>query len=453
LQAGCGDAQDGSMALPETRFARNGDIHLAFQAVGSGPIDLLLIDTWVHHVEAVWEFPDFARLLRRLGSFGRLIHFDRRGTGLSDPVPLDRLPDLETQVEDVVAVLDAAGSNEAAVIGLNDGTLFAMLLAVAHPERCASLVLFTPTAAHTHAGGMPMEQVDAVLEQIRSDAEEGRSGVEILAPSRAQDERFSQQLARLQRNSVAPGAMAHYYRQTMEADIRDVVPQIGTRTLLLNRSGNRIVSAELTRDVASLIPDSRFVELPGTDHLAFSEGVDALADEIEEFLTGSRTGADPDRVLTTLLFTDIVDSTTLAAEMGDRRWRDVLDQHHVLVRAELDRFKGREVSTTGDGFFAVFDGPARAVRCSSAIVAALSALDLRIRAGIHTGEVEVRGEDLGGLTVHIGARIASLAPVDGVLVSSTVKDLLAGSDIGFEDAGEHELKGVPGRWRLYLVAT
>ena len=240
----------GSWCLPETRFARNGDIHLAYQTVGSGPLDLLLIDTWVHHVEAVWDFPDLARFLRRIGSFGRLIHFDRRGTGLSDPVPLDRLPDLETQVEDAIAVLDAAGSNEAAVIGLNDGTLIAMLLAVAYPQRCGSLVLFTPTAAHTHAGGMPMEEIDAVLEQIRSDAEEGRSGVEILAPSRAHDERFSQQLARLQRNSVRPGAMAHYYRQTMQADIRDVVPRIRTRTLLLNRSGNRIVAAELTRDVA-----------------------------------------------------------------------------------------------------------------------------------------------------------------------------------------------------------
>ena len=281
------------MGPPETRFARNGDIHLAYQTVGSGPLDLLLIDTWVHHVEAVWDFPDFARFLRRIGSFGRLIHFDRRGTGLSDPVPLDRLPDLETQVEDAIAVLEAAGSNEAAVIGLNDGTLIAMLLAVAYPQRCGSLVLFTPTAAHTHAGGMPMEEIDAVLEQIRSDAEEGRSGVEILAPSRAQDERFSQQLARLQRNSVRPGAMAHYYRQTMQADIRDVVPRIRTRTLLLNRSGNRIVSAELTRDVASLIPDSTFVELPGTDHLAFSEGIDALTDEIEEFLTGVRTAPTP----------------------------------------------------------------------------------------------------------------------------------------------------------------
>ncbi len=435
----------------DTRFARNGDIHLAYQAVGSGSLDLLLIDTWVHHVEAVWDFPDFARFLRRLGSFGRLIHFDRRGTGLSDPVPLDRLPDLDTQVEDAVAVLDATGSREAAVIGLNDGTIVATLLAVAHPERCRSLVLFTPTTGHTHAAGMPMDEIDAVVEQIASDSTEGRSGVEILAPSRAGDERFSERLSRLQRNSVRPGAMGHYYRQTMEANIGDVLPRIRVPTLLLNRSGNRIVSAELTREVAPLIPDAKLVELPGTDHLAFSEGIDALVDEIEEFLTGTRTGADPDRVLTTLLFTDIVDSTRLAAEMGDRRWRDVLDQHHALARAELERFNGREVSTLGDGFFATFDGPARAVRCASAIVASVPALGLQIRAGIHTGEVEVRGEDLGGLTVHIGARIAALAPGGDVLVSSTVKDLLAGSGIEFHEAGEHELKGVPGRWRLYTA--
>jgi class 3 adenylate cyclase len=438
--------------LPETRFARNDDIHIAYQVVGSGPLDLLLVDTWVHHVEAVWDLPDLARFLRRLASFGRLIHFDRRGTGLSDPVPLDRLPDLETQVDDAVAVLDAAGSTESAVIGLNDGTLVSMLLAVAHPQRCRSLVLFTPTTGHTHAAGMPMEEIDAVLEQIRSDAESGRSGVEILAPSRAQDERFSLQLARLQRNSVRPGAMGHYYRQTMEADIRDVVPQIRVPTLLLNRSGNRIVAADLTRDVASLIPDAKLVVLPGTDHLVFSEDIDAVLDEIEEFLTGARSGADPDRVLTTLLFTDIVDSTTIAAEMGDRRWRDVLDQHHAFVRVELDRFKGREVATTGDGFFAVFDSPAQAVRCASGIRDAVSSLGLDIRAGIHTGEVEVRGEDLGGLTVHIGARIAALAAGGEVLVSSTVKDLLAGSSFGFEDAGEHELKGVPGQWRVHRVA-
>jgi class 3 adenylate cyclase len=300
---------------------------------------------------------------------------------------------------------------------------------------------------------MPMEVIDAVLEQIRSDAEEGRSGVEMLAPSRAGDERFSQQLARLQRNSVRPGAMAHYYRQTMEADIRDVLPTIQTPALLLNRSDNRIVAVELTRDASSLIPGSKLVELPGTDHLAFSEGIDALLDEIEEFITGSRTGADPDRVLTTLLFTDIVGSTTLAAEIGDRRWRDVLDQHHELVRVELERFKGREVATTGDGFFAVFDGPAQAVRCASAIMETVSSLDLRLHAGIHTGEVEVRGEDLGGLTVHIGARIAALAAAGEVLVSSTVKDLLAGSSFRMEDRGDHELKGVPDRWRVYRVVV
>ncbi|MEO8291691.1 MAG: adenylate/guanylate cyclase domain-containing protein [Actinomycetota bacterium] len=439
------------MDTPETRFARNGDIHLAYQTVGSGPLDLLLVDTWVHHVEAVWDFPDFARFLRRLASFGRLIHFDRRGTGLSDPVPLDRLPDLETQVDDVVAVLDAVGSSEAAVLGLNDGTLVAMMLAVHHPERCRSLVLFAPTAAHTHAAGMPKEEVDAVIEQMTLGAEEGQSGVEFLAPSRAHDQRFSRQLARLQRYSVRPGAMGHYYRQTMQADIRDLVSQIAIPTLLLNRTENRIVTAEFTRAVASLIPDAKLVELPGTDALAFAEGIDPLVDEIEEFLTGTRTGADPDRVLTTLLFTDIVDSTTLAAEMGDRRWRDVLDQHHALVRVELDRFKGREVATTGDGFFAVFDGPAQAVRCASGIVDMVSSLGLEIRAGIHTGEVEVRHDDLGGLAVHIGARIAALAPAGGVLVSSTVKDLLAGSGLGFQDAGEHELKGVPDSWRLYRV--
>jgi class 3 adenylate cyclase len=438
---------------PETQFALNDDVHIAYQVVGSGPTDLLLVDTWVHHVEAVWDFPDFARFLRRLGSFGRLIHLDRRGTGLSDPVPLDRLPDLETQVDDAVAVLDAAGSSEAAVIGLNDGTLVAMLLAVAHPERCRSLVLFTPTAAHTHAAGMPMEEIDAVLDQITSDSEAGRSGVEILAPSRAEDERFAQHLARFQRYSVRAGAMRHYYRQTMQADIRDVLPRIRIPTLVLNRSGNRIVGEQLTRDVASLIHDAKLVVLPGTDHLVFSEDIDAVLGEIEEFLTGARTGADPDRVLTTLLFTDIVNSTTLAAEMGDRRWRDLLDQHHTLVRAELVRYNGREVATTGDGFFAVFGAPAQAVRCASAIMDALSSLGLDIRAGVHTGEVEVRGEDMGGLTVHIGARIAALAADGDVLVSSTVRDVLAGSGIEFEDGGEHQLKGVPGAWRVYRVAN
>ena len=434
---------------PRTRFARNGDVHLAYQTVGSGSLDILLIDTWVHHVEAVWDFPDFARFLRRLSSFGRLIHFDRRGTGLSDPVSLDKLPDFQTQMEDVVAVLDAAGSQSTAIIGTADGTLVAMLLAASHPERCRSLVLFAPTAKHEQAAGLTMDRIEEALQEITDAVED--SGVYILAPSRVEDEGFDRNLLRFQRNSVRQGAMAHYFRQSMLADISDVPPKITTPTLVLNRTGNRIVSMELSKEVASMIPSAKLVELPGEDHLVFSQDVDRITDEIEEFLTGVRTGSDPDRVLTTLLFTDIVDSTTRAAEMGDRRWRDLLDQHHDLVRAELDRFGGREITTTGDGFFARFDSPAQAVRCALSATDGITSLGVQIRAGVHTGEVEVRGADLGGLAVHIGARVAAAAQPGEVLVSSTVKDLLAGSGVAFEDRGEHELKGVPGVWHLFAA--
>jgi class 3 adenylate cyclase len=434
---------------PRTQFARNGDVHLAYQTVGTGSLDILLVDTWVHHVEAVWDFPDFARFLRRLSSFGRLIHFDRRGTGLSDPVPLDKLPDFQTQMEDVVAVLDAAGSQNTAVFGTNDGTLVAMLLAAAHPERCRSLVLFAPTAKHQQAAGMPIEAIEEALEEMTAAVDD--SGVHILAPSRVGDKPFDRQLRRFQRNSVRQGAMAHYFRQSMLSDISDVPPRITTPTLVLNRTDNRIVAMELSREVASMIPSAKLVELPGEDHLVFSQDVDRITDEIEEFLTGVRTGSDPDRVLTTLLFTDIVDSTARAAEMGDRRWRDLLDQHHDLVRAELDRFGGREITTTGDGFFARFDSPAQAVRCALSATDGITSLGVQIRAGVHTGEVEVRGADLGGLAVHIGARVAAAAQPGEVLVSSTVKDLLAGSGVPFEDRGEHELKGVPGEWRLFAA--
>jgi class 3 adenylate cyclase len=368
-------------------------------------------------------------------------------------VPLAQLPDLQTQVGDAVAVLKAAGSDGAAVIGLNDGTIVAVLLAAAHPELCRSLALFTLTSAHTLAAGMPMASIDEVIQLIEASAVTDDSGVELLAPSRVDDEGFDRQLARLQRFSVRPGAFGHYYRQTMEADVAGVLPLIRTPTLVLNRTGNRIVPVEQSRVAAAAIQGARFVELPGTDHLAFSEGIDSLLDEVEEFLTGARTGADPDRMLTTLLFTDIVNSTTLAAQLGDRRWRDVLDQHHELGRGELARFGGREVATTGDGFFAAFDRPIAAVRCALAMVEAMPSLRLQIRAGVHTGEVEVRGADLGGLAVHIAARVAALAGAGEVLVSSTVKDLLAGSGVGFDDRSEHELKGVPGTWRLFVARS
>ncbi|MDP8957454.1 MAG: adenylate/guanylate cyclase domain-containing protein [Actinomycetota bacterium] len=436
---------------PQTQFTRNGDVHIAFQTVGAGPLDILMVDTWVHHVEAVWDFPDFARFLRRLSSFGRLIHFDRRGTGLSDPVPLDKLPDVETQVEDALAVLDAADAQQPAVIGLHDGALLATILAANHPERCRSLVLFPAVAKHHLAAGMPMEVIDQVLEEMTHNQATGRSGVEILAPSRANDERFSQNLSRLQRYSVRPGAIAHFFRQTMLSDVGNVLPAIRVPTLILNRTGNPIVAMELSREAASQIPLAKLVELPGTDHLAYSQDIDAVLDEIEEFLTGARTGADPDRILATLLFTDIVDSTTRAAQIGDRRWRDLLDQHHRVVRGQLERFRGREIGTAGDGFFATFNGPGQAVRCALAITQAVSSLGLEVRAGVHTGEVEVHGSDLGGLAVHIAARISGLARGSEVLVSTTVKDLLAGSSIYFEERGDHELKGVPGAWRLFAA--
>ena len=433
----------------ETRFAKIGDVHIAYQVVGDGPIDILFVDTWVHHVEAVWDFPEFARLLRRLASFGRLIHFDRRGTGLSDPVPLDRLPDFDTQVEDVIAVLDAAGSERPAIVGTNDGTLVAILLAAAHPERCDSLVLFAPTAKHELEGGPSVESVDAVVKMITEASDD--SGLEWLAPSRIEDEAFDRRLLKLQRNSVRRGAMGHYYRQTMESDVREVIPRLACPTLVLNRSRNRVVPMEHSRDVAASIAGAKLVELPGEDHLMFSQDIDRIADELEEFLTGTRTGKDPDRVLTTLLFTDIVDSTNRAAEWGDRRWRDLLDQHHALVRAQVERYGGREVATTGDGFFASFASPTQAVRCALAVSEAVDALGVRIRAGVHTGEVEVRGGDLGGLAVHIAARVMSAAEPGEVMVSSTVKDLLAGTDVAFEDRGDHELKGVPGHWHLFGV--
>lgn len=350
-------------------------------------------------------------------------------------------------------MLDAVGSPEAAVLGLNDGTLVAMLLAAAQPERCRSLVLFAGTAKHQQAAGMPIEAIDEAIEEIVEHASTGESGVYILAPSRVNDERFSQQLSRLQRYSVRPGAIGHYYRQSMEADVRDVLPTIRVPTLVLNRIGNRIVSADLSREVASLIPDAKNVELPGTDHLAFSEDIDALLDEIEEFLTGARTRPDPDRVLATILFTDIVDSTRHAAEIGDRRWKDLLEQHHRLVRAELERYGGREVLTAGDGFLATFDSPRRAIECARAAGQEIRSIGLEIRSGVHTGEIELSGEDIRGMAVHIGARIAARAEGGEVLASSTVKDLLAGSTFTFEDRGEHELKGVPGAWRLFAISA
>jgi class 3 adenylate cyclase len=440
---------------PQTRFVRNGDVHLAYQIVGTGPIDLLFIDTWVHHVDLVWDIPDFARLLRRLSSFARLIQFDRRGTGLSDPVPVDALPDLETQVDDVIAVLDAAESERPAVLGVSDGNFVAMLLAATHPDRCRALALYAPAAmqlaAPDHPIGFTLEFVEETIQLMTDGLLQGGGGLEWLAPSRVGDERFEAQLARLQRSALRPGAIGHYYRQSMLSDIRPILPTIQAPTLVIHRTEDRIMPVALGREVADLIPGAKFVELPGTDALPFSGDTDRIVEEVEEFLTGAHTGAEFERILATLVFTDIVDSTSVAARVGDRAWRDLLDQHNELVRGELDRFKGREIATTGDGFLATFDGPGKAVRCGLSITGAAATLGIRVRAGVHTGEVDVREADIGGLAVHIAARVAALAAPGEVLVSSTVKDLLVGSGIEFEGRGEHALKGVPETWRLFAA--
>jgi class 3 adenylate cyclase len=442
--------------MPTTSYAKNGDVHLAYQVMGEGPLDLVVIESWVQHVELFWELSELARQRRRLSNIGRLIIFDRRGTGLSDPVPLDRMPDLETQVADVCAVMDAAGSAQAAIIGFSDGGQLAILLAASRPERCRALVLFNAAARLTATPDYPWgSSEEELLEVVHRQEQSWVTGdfdtLSWMVPSQVGNPRFEEQFVRLSRAAVSPGAVAHYYRQSVLTDVRALLTMIQAPTLVLQREHGLICPTDFGHYLASHIDNAKYVELSGSDHLWFTENADEVVGEIEEFLTGGRALTDPDRKLATVLFTDIVGSTARAAELGDRRWRVLLDRHDSIVRKELDRFGGHEVDTAGDGFLVTFDGPGRAIRCARAIGDGLMAIGLEVRAGVHTGEVEVRGEQIGGLAVHIGARVASTAGAGEIVVSSTVKDLLAGSGLTFNDRGEHELKGVPGTWHLYGV--
>jgi pimeloyl-ACP methyl ester carboxylesterase len=442
--------------LPTTKYAKNGDVHLAYQVLGDGPLDVVLIESWVHHVEAFWEIPELAHQRRRLAAIGRMIIFDRRGTGLSDPVPLDDLPDLETQVADICAVMDAAGSEQAAIIGLAEGGPLALLLAASFPERCRALVLFNTAARLSATSDYPWgPPEDVLLEIVRLQAQSWAAGdadhMALLAPSRLGDPRFNDQLVRLGRGAVSPGAVAHYFRQSVLTDVRELLAVIQAPTLVLQRAHDQIAPPALGQHLAAHIPNARYVELDGADHLWFTENADEVVGEIEEFLTGTRASPDPDRKLATVLFTDIVDSTARAASLGDTRWRALLDEHDTVMRRDLARFGGHEVDTTGDGFLATFDGPGRAIRCARALRDDLDRIGLAVRVGVHTGEVEVRGEQIGGLAVHIGARVAATGGGGDIVVSSTVKDLVAGSGLTFADRGEHELKGVPGSWRLFAA--
>jgi pimeloyl-ACP methyl ester carboxylesterase len=438
----------------ETRYARSGDVNIAYQIVGDGPLDLVFVSGWVSNLDLMWAEPSYARFLRRLASFSRLILFDKRGTGLSDRVPDADLPTLEARMDDVRAVLDAAGAERAALLGHSEGGPMCLLFAATYPERTIALALIGTYARRLIADDYPFgaapEAYEAFLREI-ADGWGGPVGLEVRAPSLVDDERFRTWWADYLRMSASPGAALALTRMNGQIDVRPVLGAIGVPTLVVHRTGDRSLPVEGARFLAERIRGARLVELPGEDHLPFVGDPDEILDEIEEFLTGIRPLREPDRVLATVLFTDIVGSTTRAAELGDRRWRDLLEAHHSLVRRQLERWRGREVDTAGDGFLATFDGPARAIRCACAIRDTVAGLDLEIRAGLHCGEVELVGDDVAGIAVHTGARVAALARANEVLVSSTVRDLVAGSDIGFEERGEHELKGVPGSWRLYAV--
>ena len=438
---------------PETRYARSGDVNIAYQVVGRGPLDLVLVPGWVSNLDVFWEEPSLARLLARLASFSRLILFDKRGTGLSDRV--GDLPSLEVRMDDVRAVMDAVGSERAALFGYSEGGAMCILFAATYPERAAAVIMGGSFARRTVAPDYPWgptaEEHLAFADQIEREWG-GPVGIEVRSPSLVHDERYRRWWARWLRASASPAAAAALVRMNMEIDIRHVLPAVRVPTLLLHSVNDRTIPVGASRYMAAQIPGAKLVELQGIDHVPWGCDAEQIADEIEEFLTGARRGAEPDRVLATVLFTDIVDASERATRLGDRRWHDLLDSHHALIRRELGRFRGREIDTAGDGFLATFDGPARAVRCACAVSEAVRALGLEIRAGLHTGECELMGDKLGGIAVHIGARVAAQAGGGEVLVSSTVRDLVAGSGLAFEDRGLQRLKGIPGEWRLYAVA-
>jgi class 3 adenylate cyclase len=440
---------------PETRYAKSEDVHVAYQIVGDGHVDVILVPGWVSHVEYQWEHAAFARSLRRIASFARLILFDKRGTGLSDRVADIALPTLEQRMDDVRAVMDAVQSERAFLYGMSEGGPMALLFAATYPERVSGLITYAAYARRSWAPDYPHGLTPEAQQWFLDDVAENWGGetgdAAIRAPSIREDEQTRRWLTTYSRLAASPGAALALLRMNFQIDVRDVLPAIRVPTLILHRVGDQRISIENGRYLAERIPGARLVELPGNDHLHVVGDVDAIIDEIEEFVTGERHAVEPDRILATVLFTDIVRSTERLAELGDRRWRELLESHYRIARNELVRFRGREIKTTGDGLLASFDGPARAIRCALAVRDAVRPLGIEVRAGLHTGEVEVMTDDLGGIAVHTGARVVAAARPGEVLVSSTVKDLVAGSGIEFDDRGVHTLKGVPGEWRLFRV--
>ncbi len=441
------------MERPQTRYAQSGGCSIAYQVIGDGPLDLIHIPGIVSHLDVAWTHPRYARFMERLASFARVAVYDKRGCGLSDPVT--EPPPIEERIDDARAVMDAVGMERAVVFGCSEGATLATYFAAAYPDRVTQAILYGSfPRMRPDPPEYPWGYGDDILEMwFEAIGEAWGEGLMliVLAPSLLGDDREREWWGGYERASMSPRAIRTLMQANVDLDMRDVLPLVRVPTLVLHRDGD-VLPIEGGRYVADRIPDARFVELHGDDHWPWVGDPDQVCDQVEEFVTGRRQAPDSDRVLATVLFTDIVGSTERAVALGDRRWTELLSEHERLVRGELERHRGREVKTTGDGFLATFDGPARAIRCATSATEQVRRLGLEIRAGIHTGECELRGDDVGGIAVHIGARVMGEAGTGEVLVSSTVRDLTVGSDIRFDDRGERELKGVPGAWRLYAVS-
>jgi pimeloyl-ACP methyl ester carboxylesterase len=446
------------MLAPDTRYAKTADgVHIAYQVVGSGPVDMVIVIGWVTNIEVMWDEPELARFLNRLATFSRLILFDKRGVGLSDRVPEDRLPNLETRMDDVRAVMDAVGSERAVVFGVSEGGPMSILFAATYPERTIALVLYGTQADFTTRDPAYKTELAEYLVKM----EESWGTLELAhheiarwaAPGYENDERLVAWLASYMRKSASPSAALALERMNGEINATHALASIHVPTMVIGKVDDIDFRIEDVRDMASRIAGAELVELPGSEHFFWVGDPDAIVAEVERFVVAlGEVEAELDRALATVLFTDVVGSTEKAAELGDRRWKELVEEHHRRVRGQLARYRGVEVDTAGDGFFATFDGPARAVRCATSIVEAVAPLGIEVRAGVHTGEVETIDWKVGGMAVVIGARVGASAGPSEVLVSQTVKDLVAGSGLSFEDAGQRELKGVPDRWRLYRVA-
>jgi len=439
--------------VPETRYARCGDDYIAYQTVGKGPPDILFMSAWFSHVDGRWEEPRFAAMLHRLATMGRLIVFDKRGSGASDPLARAE-PTWEDWADDISAVLEAADSERASVVGVGDSGPLAMLFAATQPQRVTSLVLIN-TGARLAQGpdypwGMSDEQVDHFLQRTR---ETWGTGVlaDVFSASASSDERYRQWWARYQRMGSSPGRSTAMARLVFAVDVRNVLSTIHVPTLVIHRKDFEFFPVELGRYLGEHIANAKYLELPGADGFIYLGDTDAVLSEVEEFVTGTRRAPEADRILATILLTDMVGSTDRAARIGDHRWRAILDTHDDIVRGQLQQFRGRLHRATGDGMLATFDGPARGIRCAQALRDTLREAGIDIRSGLHAGEIELRGDEIGGIAVHIAARIGAQAESGEILCSSTVKDLVTGSDLAFVDRGRHQLKGVPQEWQIYAV--